>query len=346
MTFQTVHAVQVPRAPRPRRRPSRRRRARRSPRAPPRRRPGSDSGSPNPSATTPTRRPRRAPGQRRDVVRRGDVGRLARVEPVRRRRCTPSISAASATVRVIGPRWSIGLLDRERAGVGHQPVGRLVPDDAAVRGGDPDRAALVAAGGDVDHAGRPPARRCRWTSRRRARAVPRVAHRPASARCAMPPEKHRSSHTALPAMVAPAASSRVTTVASRGGTKPSSGRRAVHHRHAGDRGVVLDRDRPPRQRALEASVIEVVTYQAPSGLSAGGGRFQGRSGASARSRRKAARPRPRTPAGHPRRARTMRRQPARGPGHSAGLLGRALQSQEDRRAWASPQAIGSSCSQP
>jgi hypothetical protein len=38
----------------------------------------------------------------------------------------------------------------------------------------------------------------------------------------LPPSKHSSSHTALPAIVAPAASSRVTTVASRRGTKPSS----------------------------------------------------------------------------------------------------------------------------
>jgi hypothetical protein len=37
----------------------------------------------------------------------------------------------------------------------------------------------------------------------------------------LPPEKHRSSQTAFPAIVAPAASRRVTTVASRDGTKPS-----------------------------------------------------------------------------------------------------------------------------
>ena len=36
----------------------------------------------------------------------------------------------------------------------------------------------------------------------------------------LPPEKHRSSQTALPVIVAPAASSRVTIVASRVGTKP------------------------------------------------------------------------------------------------------------------------------
>src|SRR3954452_19796567 len=37
----------------------------------------------------------------------------------------------------------------------------------------------------------------------------------------LPPEKQRSSHTDLPVIVAPAASSRLTTVASRRGTKPS-----------------------------------------------------------------------------------------------------------------------------
>src|SRR3954464_14175831 len=38
----------------------------------------------------------------------------------------------------------------------------------------------------------------------------------------LPPEKQRSSQTALPVIVAPAASNRLTTVASRLGTKPSS----------------------------------------------------------------------------------------------------------------------------
>src|ERR671932_2918884 len=38
----------------------------------------------------------------------------------------------------------------------------------------------------------------------------------------LPPEKHRSSQTALPVIVAPASSSRLTTVASRLGTKPAS----------------------------------------------------------------------------------------------------------------------------
>src|ERR671934_2468544 len=38
----------------------------------------------------------------------------------------------------------------------------------------------------------------------------------------LPPEKHRLSHTALPRIVAPASSSRSTTVASASGTYPSS----------------------------------------------------------------------------------------------------------------------------
>ena len=48
------------------------------------------------------------------------------------------------------------------------------------------------------------------------------------------PEKQRSSHIDLPVIVAPASSSRVTMVASRRGTKPSTVRRAVRHRHARD----------------------------------------------------------------------------------------------------------------
>src|SRR5258708_32680004 len=40
------------------------------------------------------------------------------------------------------------------------------------------------------------------------------------------PEQHRSSQTLLPAIVAPATSSRSTTVASRLGTKPSTARQA------------------------------------------------------------------------------------------------------------------------
>jgi hypothetical protein len=83
------------------------------------------------------------------------------------------------------------------------------------------------------------------------------------------PEKHRSSHTDLPAMVAPAASSRVTTVASRVGTKPATVRDPlVMGTPATDTlsliATVLPASGPPGSPGME-----VVTYQAPSGLSAG-----------------------------------------------------------------------------
>ena len=93
-----------------------------------------------------------------------------------------------------------------------------MPHEPAVGGRHADRAALVAAGRQVDD--------CR---RRRARALPledppelcAVFHGfctgPVTAVCE-PPEKQRSSQTAFPAMVAPAASRRFTIVASSLGT--------------------------------------------------------------------------------------------------------------------------------
>src|ERR1700759_2520882 len=94
-----------------------------------------------------------------------------------------------------------------------------------------------------------------------------------------PPEKHRSSHTALPAMVAPAASSRLTTVASRAGWKPSRVDDPFIMGTPATAVLSLTATERPASGPSERSVIDVVTYQAPSGLSAGAGRFQGRSGA-------------------------------------------------------------------
>jgi len=62
---------------------------------------------------------------------------------------TSSINALSATVRVIGPRWSIVEFDRHCTGVGPPTPGWLHADDAAARGWCPDRAPLIATNGQV-----------------------------------------------------------------------------------------------------------------------------------------------------------------------------------------------------
>src|ERR1700733_9152675 len=94
-----------------------------------------------------------------------------------------------------------------------------------------------------------------------------------------PPEKHRSSQTALPAMVDPAASSLLTTVASRAGVKPSSVNEPFIMGTPATAVLSLTATKRPASGPSSRSVIDVVTYQAPSGLSAGSGHFHGRSGA-------------------------------------------------------------------
>ena len=94
-----------------------------------------------------------------------------------------------------------------------------------------------------------------------------------------PPEKHRSSHTALPVMVAPAASIRVTMVASRVGTKPST---IVDPFVIGTPATIvlsLTATVRPASGPWPPSVISVCTYQALYGLSPVSGRVQARSGA-------------------------------------------------------------------
>src|SRR6185437_12116134 len=90
------------------------------------------------------------------------------------------------------------------------------------------------------------------------------------------PGKQRSSQTALPVMVAPAASSRVTTVASRLGTNPSRVREPFIIGTPATSMLSLTATRRPASGPSGCSWISVVTYQAPSGFSAGSGRFQGR----------------------------------------------------------------------
>ncbi len=93
----------------------------------------------------------------------------------------------------------------------------------------------------------------------------------------LPPEKQRSSHTALPMIVAPAASRRVTTVASRVGTKPSRVSEPFIIGTPATMMLSLIATVRPDSGPSSVSWIAVVTYQAPSGLSASAGRDHGRS---------------------------------------------------------------------
>ena len=85
------------------------------------------------------------------------------------------------------------------------------------------------------------------------------------------PEQHRSSQTLLPAIVAPAASSRSTTVASRLGTKPSTARDPFIIGMPATAMLSLIATVLPDSGPSAPEAMSVVTYQAPSGLSPGSG---------------------------------------------------------------------------
>src|SRR3954449_2090036 len=93
----------------------------------------------------------------------------------------------------------------------------------------------------------------------------------------LPPEKQRSSQTALPVIVAPAASSRLTTVASRLGTKPSRVSEPFIIGTPATAVLSLIATVRPASGPWSAPWTSVLTYQAPSGLSASSGRVLGRS---------------------------------------------------------------------
>src|SRR3954454_14934274 len=93
----------------------------------------------------------------------------------------------------------------------------------------------------------------------------------------LPPEKQRSSQTALPVIVAPAASSRLTTVASRLGTKPSRVCEPFIIGTPATAVLSLIATVRPASGPSSAPWISVRTYQAPSGLSASSGQRTGRS---------------------------------------------------------------------
>ena len=91
------------------------------------------------------------------------------------------------------------------------------------------------------------------------------------------PEKQRSSQTALPVIVAPAASNRDTTVASRVGMNPSSVSEPFIIGTPATIVLSLTATVRPASGPLPPSVISVRTYQAPSGFSASRGRDHFRS---------------------------------------------------------------------
>src|SRR6201998_2860980 len=85
------------------------------------------------------------------------------------------------------------------------------------------------------------------------------------------PDAHRSSHTLLPAILAPAASNRSTTVASRLGTKPSTARDPFIIGMPATAMLSLTATALPDSGPSAPEAISVVTYQAPRGLSPGSG---------------------------------------------------------------------------
>src|ERR671927_1485164 len=88
----------------------------------------------------------------------------------------------------------------------------------------------------------------------------------------LPPEKQRSSQTDLPAIVAPAPSRRVTTVASSRGTNPSTVCEPFIIGTPATSTLSLTATVRPANGPSAAPRISVVTYQAPRGLSASAGR--------------------------------------------------------------------------
>src|SRR5690348_8508792 len=87
----------------------------------------------------------------------------------------------------------------------------------------------------------------------------------------LPPEKHRSSHTALPVIVAPASSSRVTTVASHRGMNPSTVADPFIMGRPATSMLSLIATVRPASGPSAAVLSSVVTYQAPSSFSAASG---------------------------------------------------------------------------
>ncbi len=178
------------------------------------------------------------------------VGPLTRVEPVT---AGEHFEHQRGVTYGTGDRAEVveGVLDGKRSCVRHQSVGRLVPDRAAEGAGDPDRAALIAAERHLDvargdqrcaAAGRPASRfgrvpgiadRTRLGGVAATRKAQVLAYRLAGNRRTS--LKHASDDCSVAA-----------------GDVSLDRRGPVHHWQPGNLDVVLDRYRPPRQRAAAA----------------------------------------------------------------------------------------------
>src|SRR5262249_36410558 len=94
----------------------------------------------------------------------------------------------------------------------------------------------------------------------------------------LPPGKHRSSPTAFAAIVAPASSSLVTTVASWRGTYPSIARDPFIIGTPARAMLSLTATLRPARGPSRRVVISVVTYQAPKSLAPSAGHWKDRCG--------------------------------------------------------------------
>src|ERR671938_740880 len=89
----------------------------------------------------------------------------------------------------------------------------------------------------------------------------------------LPPEKQRSSHTALPTISPPASSMRVTTVASNSGTYPSTAALPFIIGTPATQMLSFMAMRLPTKGPDSAPLIEHLQYQALKGFSSGVGRY-------------------------------------------------------------------------
>ena len=132
---------------------------------------------------------------------------------------TSSTSAASATVVANGPIWSRLRRERHQAVAGDRAVGGLHPDHAAERRGLTDRAAGVGA---EPNGAKPAATAAALPPRDRPdAAVSWGLSVGPNAEFSVDEPIANSSRFVLPTAIAPALSSRCTTVASYGGHQPS-----------------------------------------------------------------------------------------------------------------------------
>ncbi len=128
-------------------------------------------------------------------------------------------------------------------------MGRLVPDRAAVRARDAHRAALVAADGKIDGAGGDERRAAARRTAGGAGRVPRVTNRAGARRVAAAREAEVLTHC-LADDRGPGAEQAGDDGGVTRWDEALEGFRPVHHRHAGDHDVVLDRDRAAGQWAV------------------------------------------------------------------------------------------------